>query len=38
MLADMQRRLHNDAHTELRETVEQQGRITRLRLRKWLDL
>lgn len=38
MLADLQRRLHNDADTELRETVEQQKQITRLRLRKWLDL
>jgi 2-oxo-4-hydroxy-4-carboxy-5-ureidoimidazoline decarboxylase len=38
MLADLQRRLHNDTDTELRETVEQQRQITRLRLRKWLDL
>jgi len=38
MLADLQRRLHNDAETELREAVEQQRQITRLRLRKWLDL
>jgi 2-oxo-4-hydroxy-4-carboxy-5-ureidoimidazoline decarboxylase len=38
MLADLQRRLHNDAHTELREAVEQQRQITSLRLRKWLDL
>lgn len=38
MLGDLQRRLHNDAHTELREAAEQQRQITRLRLRKWLDL
>ena len=38
MLADLQRRLHNDVETELHEAMEQQRRITRLRLRKWLDL
>jgi 2-oxo-4-hydroxy-4-carboxy-5-ureidoimidazoline decarboxylase len=38
MLADLQRRLHNEVETELREAVEQQRQITRLRLRKWLDL
>jgi 2-oxo-4-hydroxy-4-carboxy-5-ureidoimidazoline decarboxylase len=38
MLADLQRRLHNDGDTELQESVEQQRQITHLRLRKWLDL
>ena len=37
MLADLKRRLQNDAETELREVVEQQRQITRLRLRKWLQ-
>jgi 2-oxo-4-hydroxy-4-carboxy-5-ureidoimidazoline decarboxylase len=38
MLADLQRRLHNEVETELQEAVEQQRQITCLRLRKWLDL
>jgi 2-oxo-4-hydroxy-4-carboxy-5-ureidoimidazoline decarboxylase len=38
ILADLDRRLKNDAETELIEAVEQQRQITRLRLRKWLDL
>jgi 2-oxo-4-hydroxy-4-carboxy-5-ureidoimidazoline decarboxylase len=38
MLADLQRRLHNKVETELQEAAEQQRQITRLRLRKWLDL
>jgi 2-oxo-4-hydroxy-4-carboxy-5-ureidoimidazoline decarboxylase len=38
MLADLQRRLHNEVEAELQEAAEQQRRITRLRLRKWLDL
>jgi OHCU decarboxylase len=37
MLAILQRRLHNDAATELREAAEQQRQITRIRLRKWLS-
>jgi 2-oxo-4-hydroxy-4-carboxy-5-ureidoimidazoline decarboxylase len=38
ILANLERRLKNDAVTELLEAVEQQRQITRLRLRKWLDL
>ena len=38
ILADLERRLRNDADAELFEAVEQQRQITRLRLRKWLDL
>jgi 2-oxo-4-hydroxy-4-carboxy-5-ureidoimidazoline decarboxylase len=38
ILADLERRLGNDAETELVEAVEQQRQITRLRLRKWLAL
>src|SRR4051794_8522194 len=38
MLNDLERRLQNEAQTELLEAVEQQRQITRLRLRKWLDL
>ncbi len=38
MLAILQRRLHNDAQTELLEAAEQQRRIMQLRLRKWLAL
>jgi hypothetical protein len=30
--------MKNDAATELREAVEQQRLITRLRLRKWLQM
>jgi len=37
MLAILERRLLNDAQTELHEAVEQQRQITRIRLRKWLD-
>jgi len=37
MLADLERRLRNDAGAELLEAVEQQRQITRLRLRKWLE-
>lgn len=33
----MQRRLKNDAETELHEAVEQQRQITEIRLRKWLQ-
>jgi 2-oxo-4-hydroxy-4-carboxy-5-ureidoimidazoline decarboxylase len=36
MLAILRRRLHNDAATELREAVEQQRQITRLRLERWM--
>ncbi len=36
ILAVLQRRLQNDDVTELRETAEEQRKITRLRLRKWL--
>ena len=38
MLAILQNRLGNESETELREAVEQQRRITQLRLRKWLRL
>jgi len=38
MLADLERRLQNDAERELLEAVEQQRQITQLRLRKWLKL
>ena len=37
MLAILERRLLNDAQTELQEAAEQQRQITRIRLRKWLD-
>jgi OHCU decarboxylase len=37
MLAILERRLHNDAATELREAAEQQRQITQIRLRKWLS-
>jgi OHCU decarboxylase len=37
MLAMLERRLHNDAATELREAAEQQRQITQIRLRKWLS-
>jgi OHCU decarboxylase len=33
----LQRRLRNDAATELHEAAEQQGQITQLRLTKWLQ-
>lgn len=38
MLAVLQARMQNDAATELREAAEQQRLITRLRLRKWLQM
>jgi carbon-monoxide dehydrogenase small subunit len=38
MLEILERRLSNDAEQELLEAVEQQRQITRLRLRKWLQL
>jgi 2-oxo-4-hydroxy-4-carboxy-5-ureidoimidazoline decarboxylase len=38
MLAILDRRLGNDDATERREAAEQQRQITRLRLRKWLEL
>jgi 2-oxo-4-hydroxy-4-carboxy-5-ureidoimidazoline decarboxylase len=38
MLAILDRRLQNDDAAELRESREQQRQITRLRLRKWLEL
>lgn len=38
MLAILRERLQNDAATELREAAEQQRLITRLRLRKWLQM
>ncbi len=37
MLKILERRLQNDPQTELREAVEQQRQITRLRLQRWLD-
>jgi 2-oxo-4-hydroxy-4-carboxy-5-ureidoimidazoline decarboxylase len=36
VLAILQRRLRNDAPTELLEAAEQQRQITQLRLKKWL--
>jgi len=36
ILAILQRRMANDAETELQEAAEQQRQITELRLRKWL--
>jgi OHCU decarboxylase len=38
MLVDLHRRLGNTDSLELQEAVEQQRQITRLRLRKWLEL
>jgi 2-oxo-4-hydroxy-4-carboxy-5-ureidoimidazoline decarboxylase len=38
ILAILQERMQNDAATELREAAEQQRLITRLRLRKWLQM
>lgn len=38
ILQILERRLHNDADTELHEAAEQQRQITQLRLRKWLEL
>ena len=37
ILAILQRRMANDAETELQEAAEQQRQITQLRLRKWLE-
>jgi OHCU decarboxylase len=37
ILAILQRRLNNDAETELHEAAEQQRQITEIRLRKWLE-
>jgi 2-oxo-4-hydroxy-4-carboxy-5-ureidoimidazoline decarboxylase len=37
ILGILQRRLHNDAETELQEAAEQQRQITEIRLRKWLQ-
>ena len=37
ILAILQRRLNNDAETELHESAEQQRQITELRLKKWLQ-
>ena len=37
ILEILQRRLLNDAETELREAAEQQRQITQIRLRKWLQ-
>jgi OHCU decarboxylase len=37
ILEILQRRLNNDAATELHEAVEQQRQITEIRLRKWLQ-
>jgi 2-oxo-4-hydroxy-4-carboxy-5-ureidoimidazoline decarboxylase len=38
MLEILRTRMNNDAATELREAAEQQRLITRLRLRKWLQM
>jgi OHCU decarboxylase len=38
ILKILERRLHNDEETELREAAEQQRQITQLRLKKWLQL
>ena len=38
MLTILRRRMESDAETELREAAEQQRLITRLRLRKWLQM
>jgi 2-oxo-4-hydroxy-4-carboxy-5-ureidoimidazoline decarboxylase len=37
ILRILQRRIENDAQTELRESAEQQRQITQIRLRKWLQ-
>jgi 2-oxo-4-hydroxy-4-carboxy-5-ureidoimidazoline decarboxylase len=36
MLAELQRRLHNEPAIELAIAIEEQKKITRLRLEKWL--
>jgi 2-oxo-4-hydroxy-4-carboxy-5-ureidoimidazoline decarboxylase len=38
LLQILQRRLKNDARTELQEAAEQQRQITQIRLSKWLQL
>jgi OHCU decarboxylase len=38
ILSELERRLKHDPETELLEAVEQQRQITRLRLRRWIDL
>ncbi|HXB62491.1 MAG TPA: 2-oxo-4-hydroxy-4-carboxy-5-ureidoimidazoline decarboxylase [Acidobacteriaceae bacterium] len=38
MLGILQKRMENDAVTELREAAEQQRLITQIRLKKWLQL
>ena len=38
MLAILQKRLANDAQTEVQEAAEQQRLITQIRLRKWLQV
>ena len=37
ILGILQRRLQNDAATELREAAEQQRQITHIRLKRWLE-
>jgi 2-oxo-4-hydroxy-4-carboxy-5-ureidoimidazoline decarboxylase len=37
ILKILRRRLENDEHTELQEAAEQQGQITQIRLRRWLQ-
>ena len=37
ILEILQRRLKNDAETELQEAAEQQRQITEIRLKKWLQ-
>jgi 2-oxo-4-hydroxy-4-carboxy-5-ureidoimidazoline decarboxylase len=37
VLAILERRLKNDAQTELHAAADEQGEITRIRLRKWLQ-
>lgn len=38
ILANLNARMHNDAATEMLESVEQQNQITQLRLRRWLGV
>ncbi len=37
ILSILEARMHNDPQTELREAAKQQGQITELRLRRWLE-
>jgi len=37
IMRTLRRRLENDAHTELKESAEQQRQITQIRLREWLQ-